>query len=297
MGTPATGALTRMAFDTALPFDTNSKAIEIISSTFGKQGQILSTDGLRGTRQYHNSRTRKGPYSVSGQIVVAASPLFHDMFLPMILGAVEATDVFDLAESLPLGYLMWDSGTKVTTWSNVIVSRASLRGTVGQMCQWTLDLEAESESIGDAGTFPALTMPTDSPYCLHDGVLTLQADTREYSEFELVIDNQIDTQRWQNAITRSKFPSSGVQVSLNTNHPWSSDEVDLYDQALYGAAGSLVLTNADVGTNVCTIALGFLQAPAQHPQAPGRGEIRLPLQMTARQSESTPSIRITNAHA
>lgn len=297
MGTPNTGAKAKVAFDVALPFDGSSIPIEIISNTLGKQGSILSTDGLRGTRQYPRSRTRTGTYVVSGQLAMACSPLMMDYFLPMILGGNEATDVFDISETLQQFYLMEDTGAKVATWSGVIVSKATFRAQAGQMLMVVLDVEAETESIGNAGTFPSLTMPTDSPWVMSDSVLTLQAAAREYSQGEMVVDNQIAVDRFMNTLTRTDFPSSGVLVTFATDHPWTSSETDLYNQTLNGAVGSWVFTNADDTNNVLTIALGYLQVPAKHPELAGRGEITLPLQMTARQHSTTPSVRITNVHA
>jgi hypothetical protein len=297
MGTPSTGARASLALDTALPFDTSSLPLEFESCSIGKQGTILDTQGIRGTRQYHNSRTRLGTYAVAGQLVLPMSPLALDYFLPMILGGSEVTDVFDLAETLQSFYLMLDSGAKVTTWAGCHVARCTIRASQGQIATMTLDIEGMTETVAAAGGFPVLTMPTDSPYVMSDAVLTLQTSAREVSEIELVIDNKLETGRFQNSRTRAAFPSSGVEVSLNTNHPWSSSETDLYDQAIYGAAGSLVFTNADVAATSLTIALGFLQAPAVHPQVSGRGETRLPLQMIARKSGSTPAIRFTNVHA
>ncbi len=297
MGTPTTGALSKFAFDTALPFDTSSIPMEILSNTLKKQGNILSTDGLRGTRQYHRTRTRFGPATVSGQVTLVASPIALDYLLPCILGAAEATDVFDLAETLPSFYLMQDIGAKVLTWSGCIVSRATFRAQAGQFLLLILDVEAQTQSIGNAGTFPVLTMPTDSPYVMSDAVLTLIAVAREIGQVEIVIDNQLDTARFQNALYRSSFPSSGVLVTMNSDHPWTTDEIALVAQALIGAVGSLVFTNADVAATTLTIALGFLQTPEITPEVGGRGELRLPLSMVARQFDTTPTIRITNVHA
>ena len=297
MGTPSTGARSKYAFDVALPFDTSSIPIEVQSCTLGKQGSILDTSGMRGTRQYHRSRTRTGTYTVSGQITMVCSPIMLDYFLPMILGGNEATDVFDLAETLQSIYFMEDNGAKVTTWSNIYVNRATFLAQQGQFLLLTLDVEASTESVGTAGTYPVLTQPTDSPYVMSDGVLTLAGSARDFSQAQLVIDNQLTVDRWMNSLSRAAFPSSGCMVTLGTNHPWTSDETDLYNQALAGAVGSLVFTNADVAATSLTIEFGYLQAPPKHVEVPARGEITLPLQMTARQFSTTPAVRFTNVHA
>lgn len=297
MGTPATGALAKLAFDVALPFDSSSIPMEFDSSSIGRKGVILSTSGIRGSRQEDVNRTRNGGYAVSGSLTMPVSPVMLDYWLPLILGGNESTDVFDLAETLPQAYLMMDYGTKVFTWSGVAVNKASFKVSQAKILMVTLDIEAETESVGNSGTFPSLTMPTDSPYVMSDSVLTLQGSAREHSELEVIIDNMLQTDRFQNSLTRTDFPSNGLMVSVNTNHPYSTSEVDLYAQSLLGAAGNVVFTNADVANKVLTMAFGALQVPANAPEIPGKSEIRLPLQMIARKSGSAPAVRFTNAQA
>lgn len=300
MGTPATGARSRMLFDTALPFDTSSKAVEFESNTIQKKGVILSTDGLRGSRQFPSERTREGAYPVNGTLTMPASPLMLDFFLPVICGGALTAGVVKLAETLPKFYLMEDKVTDVFTWSSIAVNKATFRAQLGKTLMLALDLEAETESIG--GSYPAVSPPIDSPYVLSDAALTIGGTSRLVSEIELVIDNMLITDRFENSLTRTDFPSQGVMVSLNTSHPYTSDEQDLYDVALNGFdSATLVFTNADVNTNVLTITFGRLQIPTQTPQTNGRGETRLPLAMVARKigtvAGTTDAIKFQNAHA
>lgn len=299
MGVPTTGALSRYAFDVALPFDTSSKPLEVTSCTLGKQGSILSTDGIRGTRQYHSSRTRTGTYRVSGSLVLPVTPLVLDYFLPYILGKDESTDVFDPGEPVNQFYLLEYDGLGTFTFSDIAVARATFSGSKGGLLSLSMDLEAQTEAFDDEGTFPALTAPSvvaDGPYAFTDGVLTLQGGAEEFAEFELVIDNELDTEKFENSLTRTGFPSAGQIVTLRTDHPWTTDEAALYDQAYGGAAGTLVFTNADTSGTSLTIAFGRLQAPAERPGVNGRGEKRLGLNMVARQMSTSPSVRFTNVH-
>lgn len=297
MGVPATGVLAKLAFDTALPFDTSSIPMEFESNTMKKTGRIIGTDGLRGTRQLISERSRNDGYDVAGVLTMAATPLALDYWLPLILGGTESTDVFNLAETLQTGYLMQDFGTKVFTWSDVYVNKATFRAQQGKCLMMALDIVAKTESVGNSGTFPALTMPVDLPYVLADAVVTEVGSAREHSEIEIVIDNQLDVSRAVNSLTRTSFPSQGVMITVNLNHPYSTDEVDLYAQSVLGTAGSIVFTNAASTGKVLTFAFAKLQAPDVGPEVGGKGEIRLPVNYVARRTAATAALIVTNANA
>jgi len=296
MGTPAVGVAAKMAFDTTLPFDTSSIPMEFESCSVKKTGRIIATDGMRGTRQLIKERSRDDGYDVAGTIVMAATPLALDQWLPLILGAVEASDVFDLAETLQSGLLMVDFGSKVFTWAGVHVNKATFKAQQGKVLMMSLDIVAKTESVGNSGTFPALTMPVDLPYVLSDAVVTEVGTAREVSEIEIVIDNQLDTARAQNSLTRTSFPSAGVMITLNTSHPYSTSETDLYGQSVLGSAGSVVFTNAATNTKVLTFAFANLQAPDIGPDLGSKAEIRLPVQYVARRTTATSALIVTNAN-
>ena len=73
--------------------------------------------------------------------------------------------------------------------------------------------------------------------------------------------------------------------------PFTSDEVDLYNQALAGAAASLVFTNGGYST---TFSFAALQFPDRSPVVPGKTEIPLELHGTARKSGSTSELVVTH---
>lgn len=297
MGTPAVGVAAKMAFDTALPFDTSSIPMEFESCSVKKTGRIIATDGMRGTRQLIKERSRNDGYDVAGTITMAATPLSLDAWLPLILGGAEASDVFDLAETLQSGLLMVDFGTKVFTWAGVYVNKATFRAQQGKVLMMSLDIVAKTEAVSASGGFPALTMPVDLPYVLADAVVTEVSSARESSEIEIVIDNQLDTGRAQNSLTRTSFPSQGVMITLNVNHPYSTSETDLYEQAALGAAGSVVFTNAASAGKILTFAFANLQAPDIGPDLGSKSEIRLPVQYVARRTAATSALIVTNANA
>ena len=297
MGTPAVGVAAKMAFDTALPFDTSSIPMEFESCSVKKTGRIIATDGMRGTRQLIAERSRNDGYDVAGTITMAATPLALDSWLPLILGGTESTDVFNLAETLQSGLVMMDYGTKVFTWAGVHVNKCTFRAQQGKVLMMSLDIVAKTEAVSAAGGFPVLTMPVDLPYVLADAVVTEVSAVREVSEIEIVIDNQMDTARAQNSLTRTSFPSAGVMITLSTNHPYSTDEVALYEQSVLGTAGTIVFTNASSAGKVLTFAFANLQAPDIGPDLASKSEIRLPVQYVARRTAATSALIVTNANA
>lgn len=297
MGTPSMGHQAQMAFDSVLPFDGSSIPLEFRDESMGKQSEILDTAGVRGTRSHVRERTRTGTNTAGGVVNFHMSPIMLDHLLPVILGAAEAADVFDIAETLPQFQIMVDRVAKVFTYNNCRVNRATFRGTQGQICELALDIQAESETEGAAGTFPALTMPTDEPYVFSDGVLTLLSTAREFESFEIVVDNVLDVDRHMNNTGRSELPSTDRVVTCRFTFPFTPDETDLHDMALAGAASAtFVLTNADTGGNTCTFDFATIQFPKTSPSVPGRDEVKLTLQGTARKVGSTSEIKVTNVH-
>jgi hypothetical protein len=286
-----------MCGDTALPIDTSSIPFEFISESLQKKGTILETAGIRGTRQHPTERTRSGPYTVSGQLTFHPSPVMMDFFLPMIMGAPEATDVFAFAETLVTNYLAINRIGKMFTYAGVTVNKATFRGRAGQLLELALDVEAQTETVAAASGWPSLTMPTDYPYVMSDGVLTLVGSTRSFSEFEITIDNVLTTDRFMNSTTRSEIPATDQIVTFKCGTPYTSAEVDLYNQTLLGSAASLVFTNADSTGKVLTFTFGKIQFPDMSPVVAGKSEIPLMLDGVARKTGSTAALSITNANA
>lgn len=292
------GTFSRVAIDTALPFDTSSIPIEIVGAESLAESQVIDeTGGTTGTTEHISERTRLGQKRCSGTIRIACSRLALDTLLPLILGGSESTNVFGLEDTLPEFYMMVDRDEKVYTYAGCRVSRATFSGSSGQMVFLDLDIEAETETEGDAGTFPVLATPTETPYRMEDGVLTLQSSTREFNEFSLVIENQLDTERFENSLTRIDIPLLDRVITLGTNHPWSTANLDLIKQDLAGAGGSLVFTNTELTSNILTFTFGTIQYPTKTPGTTKAQVTRLPLEGMVRKVGSTASLVVTNAHA
>jgi len=288
------GTFTRVAIDTALPFDISSIPIEISGQeSLVETQEINRTNGTTGTTETISERSRKGRIRCSGTISVPAGKLALDTLLPLILGAAESIDSFALADTIPEFYMMIDRGEKVYTYSGCRIASATFAGTSGQIVMVNLTIEAETETESAAGAFPVLATPTEPPWQLEDGVITLLGATREFSEFNLVIENQLDTERFENSLTRIDIPLLNRTITLGTNHPWATDTVDLIKQDLAGEGGSLVLTNT-VNSDAVTFTFGTIQYPSRTPSTTKAQVTRLPLEGEVCRIGSTASLVVTN---
>lgn len=279
-------------------FDTSSEPYEFVSESLKATKSIIDTNGIRGTRSHHGSRTREDVYTVAGDIVLHPSPADLDLLLPRILGASESSDTFALAETLPVFGVQIDRVAKVFSYADCVVGKATFRGKAGpgSFVELVLSIVGKSRSIGAAGSFPELTLgvaANNAPYVFSDGVLTLLSSARKMMDFELVIDNLPDV-RFSNSLTATSITPKDRIITLATTNPFTSDETDLLDQAVAGAAGSLVFTNGNMST---TFTFGLLQVPSDDPTIPGKSEITQKLTMTARMTSTTRELVVTHDSA
>jgi hypothetical protein len=269
-----------------------------VRESIGKRGSIVERQGLRGTRSHTSDDTRIGTYSVGGTLLLEPTPEDLAIWLPRILGGSPSGTTYPLAESLPSFDLMIDRVSKVFTYTGCKVARASFGGSQGGLLQLSLEIVGKTESVGAAGTFPSLTLQNTPPYIFSDLVLTLQSATREVRSFELSIDNALVRDRFMNSVTVTDIPEGDRVIRLRTTHGYTAGNTDLYEQALAGAAGTLVLTNSlggapPVGYQT-TFTFGTLQVPSHSPAVNGREEILLALDMIARKTSGSPELSVVH---
>lgn len=287
------GVKKETTFGTAVTVDTR---LVFVSESIAKRGVIVERDGLRGIRGHESADTRVGPYSVAGQLVLEPTPEDLAVLFPFILGADASGTTFALAETLPSFTLVVDRVAKVFTYAGCKVARATFSGSSGGLLRLAMDIVAQSEAVGNAGTFPSLTASITQPYIFSDLTLTLQSAVRKPASFELVIDNGLITDRFLNSTTVVTIPEGDRVVMLNVVLPYAAGtgttgNTDLYAQALAGAAGTLALANAGYST---TFSFATLQVPDNSPTVAGRGEIPLNLEMIARRSGGTAELGVVH---
>ncbi len=229
-------------------------------------------------------------------MVLEPTPADLTVWLPRILGGTPSGNTYPLAESLPSFSLSVDRVASVFTYAGCKVNKATFSGSKGGMVRLALDIFAQSETVAEAGSFPALTPSAEAgPYIFAgDPTLTLAGTVREVAEFELTIDNALVPDRFMNTLTVVNLPEGDRVIALRTRHAWASQNTDLYNQALSGGAGSLAFTNGGSSTS---FSFATLQVPSDSPTTHDKSEIMLQLAMTARKTGSTMEMTVTNVAA
>lgn len=288
---PAQGYEGLLGIDSSNP---TTVAYEFLSESIGKTGSIVDTAGLRGTRSHVSERTRAGIYQVGGSITMCPTPEEWAGLLPWILGANASGTTFALAETLQTRYiqkrLMAGGGTKsVATYAGCVISRATIESSEGSPVQLTLDIVGTTETMGT--TFPSITPAIVSgPFMHYEGVLTLASSSRAFRRATIVIDNGLDV-KFNNSQTASSITAADRNISVSVEVPYEDGNVGLYEQALAGAAGTLVWT---YGNYSSSWAFATLQVPAETPRIQGRGDVPLQLNMVSRMLSTTRELVVTH---
>lgn len=273
-------------------FDSSSERYELVRESVSKQGVILDTNGIRGTRSHHSIRTRAGSYEAGGTVVTHPDPVGLDLWLPRILGGTESADSFPLAEALPAFGMLFDRVGGTFEYKDCYVNRATFRGQQGQLVELEMDIWAAQEATGTSAPSVSLgTAANNAPYVFSDGVLTIFSGARTMMDFECVIDNHLE-RRFANSLVATSITPQDRTVTLRCTTPFTSTELSaLYGTATAGVTGTLVLTNGGMST---TFTFGVLQLPDRSPNLTSKTEIKLGLEMTARMTGSTREIVITH---
>lgn len=276
--TPSIGSLAKLAMDTILPFDTSSTPFEFIREDLVSSKTHIESNGIRGTRSRFSKRVKVAAEDISGSILMNPSVTEIDSLMPKVMGSgstfgTPSTGV----EVLPTFQIMIDRIANTHTYVECVVSSCTIRGVKGQPLEFTLNIEAETSVSGE--TFPAITIDSDASFFIFsECALTLAGSSRLIEEFTLTIDNVVRTDRRFNSLTRVNMPALDRIVSLGCTVPYTPDNAALEDQAVAGAAGSLVLTDTESSPTTYTFTFANVKSESEHPSVTGREEISLPLQ-------------------
>ncbi len=310
MTSPSVGFQSQVALSATSSFSGSSSWIEIISESIARQGVLLDTNGIRGTRSRDGSRVRTGPYKVGGQLSCYVDKNVLDVFLTYILGGTPTSQAYPLTDALPSFYLMIDRVAKVFVYGPCYVGKATFSAAAGSsdhnQLKLTMEIEAETETVDASGSFPTgMTVNTNRPYLFADSAsgITVAGSTYSSFGFDLTVDNHLLADRFVNELTRSQIPAVDRTVTCKLTTPFTSTEAGLYATAVgnFGSA-SAVFTNAEEIISSTPSALtftmgGLFQYPAKSPVVSGKAhEIHLELDATARKNGSTLELAITNTH-
>lgn len=254
------------------------------------KGTILERDALRGDRSSQADDSRTGPYTVSGTVMMRPTPEDLAIWIPRILGGTPSGTAYALANVLPSFSVCEDKLAQVPTYNGCKVNKATFSFRKGDFMKIALDIVGATETMGAGGSFPTLTGSKTTPFIICDSILTLIATARAFEDAELVINNNLITDNFKNSCTIVSLDEGPRVVTLKTTHAYNLGNIDLYNQALAGSAGTLALTTGNYG---CSFTFGTLQVPRESPSNSGKGEIPLVLDMIARMTGTTKEIAVT----
>jgi len=288
--TASVGALAQLGMGPASPV---TEMYEFVRENFTKQKQIVETAGIRGTRSRVVERLRDGTYVCSGDIEMTPSPDEWNNLWPRILGGSKVGATFSPTEVLPFYVVTVDRISKVFTYLNCRCSKATLRASEGSALSLVMSTEGETETLGNAGTFPALTILAQVPYVMMDASLTLGGTVYQFKEWECTIDNHLNTTRFMNSISRTDLPAIDREITTNWTVPATSDTIpSLYDwSAQSPITGNITFTN---GARSMILTFASLVTPTRAPAVQSKDEILMQLPLLARKSGSTLEIVVTN---
>lgn len=278
-----------------------TRQFEFQSCSLNKRQQLVRSQGIRGQRAPSGDTTQPGTYAVSGSVMLVPRPDDLDFLLPYILGAAEDTDLFAMAESLPDLVATIDKQVYVETYRGLRVARAIFRSSQGQPLTLELQLEGTTkDNIAAAGTFPSITSTLSAklPYVHHQATWTFDSTEIELNDLVLTIDNQLETDHYNNSQTRTRLPLGEPQITLafNTHHD-ASFHGKLRDIAPSGVSAAQLRYNN--GTDSLTIDFGRLQKPETPVDIRGKQSLRpdVTLAAFADTANNLPMIQFTNTNS
>lgn len=254
----------------------------------------VQVDGGRGTRQHLHETTGDGLIRVGGDVAIVPNYTVLSAILPYILGGTAtgtSPKTYPLAETLPNFYVTADRGAKVLTYAGCVVNKAVFRFEQGEQLKLILSLAGQTETVGNAGTFPAITIPDDPPFMWSGAVYTFNDTARSVKDSVITIDNHLIVDRFFNNQTATQFPTTELDIGVEATSPFTADEVDLYGVDLAADLGGTI--TATDGTHTLTFTFARLDWASKTPVVPSRAEIVTPLEFKARKYQTGPTDAIS----
>lgn len=274
-------------------FDSSSERWEFVTETLQGLGTLIESQSTLGTRFADVAQTRKGIKTIGGDILFEPTKTWFDSWLPRVLGANESTDTFAVAETLQTFGLMVYRKTVTATYSDCYVNRLSLRGSVGQLMQATVNIMGMSNS---SGSLPSKSLSYsdagDMPYVFSDGTLTLASEAIKYTDIELIIDNALIVKH-TNSVNPTSICPGRANITLRVKVDPDSTAVisALSSVATTGIAGVFALTNGIAST---TFTFGKLVKPDNEYTIATTGGVDWDIELTAKKNNSTAAISVVN---
>ncbi len=294
MGTPSMGWQATFALD-ASTFDTSSEAYDIQGESLAYENQLITPNGMMGSPSMFGGNVVEGLRGpVTGGFTLYPTATMLDRLLPRIQGAVESSDVFNPADTLPEFNAMVDRVAKVFTYTGLKVDEAVFASEPGGLLSLAIQVLGKSGSFDNAGTFPTpLTLPDEDPYRHFDtnGQVTILGASREIKRSVITIRRNLIAVV-NNAQEASYIREGKRTVEWVVDLPFTSSEVDLLAGDVTGTTGSIKYVQ---GNRSLLATFGKLHVPKQQPRGVQQGqEIIYPVRMMALWDGTTRELVFTN---
>ncbi len=293
------GMVAEVTFGTAIAIASVTEMYELVGGDLNLEEDVIDTAGLVGTRSRISERTRTNMRKVTGSLTLNPNALELVNLLPRILGGAAAGTSFPLAETLPFFTVAIDksNGTdgKVPTYSSCYINSATFKAEQGQPLSLELQIEGVDETLNAAGSFPNLTLGVATgPFIFSDAVYNVGGSAYNFKSFECKIDNQLDTERFMNSLTRTAIPSKGRVITVTLDGPYSVNSA-VYPTAATAAAGVAVTATFTNTIQAVSLLMSFVKVhfPRKGQKLNGRDEVMMPLVGEAKSVAATKELVVT----
>jgi hypothetical protein len=163
----------------------------------------------------------------------------------------------------------------------------------------TMSADCEFLTFDDSITYPTFALTdfsTKIPYAHHNAVLTIDGTTFQSPSFEVVIDNMIDTGRYENSRTRVDLEEGDRMIQLRCDPMLAAAVKTKFGSAVRtGLAATLVYT---LGSDSLTFTFACLQMQMEGAELSGKNsDIRRSLVFDAVETNSAKELVVTNVSA
>jgi hypothetical protein len=262
---------------------TNPLGVAFNECSLVGQRTVSRHAGHRGTRQRASCRARttadKSGGTISGNFAVDEI----DWFLPRVLGTTGAAP-WTPGETISPFYALVDKVAAIYLYNKQRISSLEISGQETQYLNWSVNCVGEEETTWGVAYPATPVVSCGTAFLFSDCTLTYNSIAYKMQSFRLSIDNAIDANQYENALTPTRFEATDLVVQLQATCALRSDTLALYDAALAGATASLAVSD---GTTTYTFNFANLKYMSGGPTVPNQGRINMPLTFEAFRSNTT----------
>jgi hypothetical protein len=288
------GTYGKLGIGSANPVD---KRLRYKDEDFVAKLGLMDGNAINGVLDKNIELVRDNEIRVDGPVNLMPNAVELSYLLEWILGGTPSgsgTVTYPLTQTntLPEKYLTIDRVIKVFTYQGVKVSRATFRATQNGPLELSLDLVGKSLASEDAaGAFPAISLNiANAPFIFRDLVMTVAGTTVKAKEWNLVIDNMLETDRFFNSQTLQSIDQPDRKITFSTSLPYGDYHAL---KAGFVAAGTAVVATFTNGAAVLSFSLVKVAIPYADPGTPGKSEIMLQAAGEAHSSSTTAALVTT----